>query len=160
MLELARLRIRRPELLDDVGLLRGIVEYGCLLESFEPCVDAAPSRRHEVDEEGEVVHPRVALGEKVALEPLQPADRLVQESADLGDVSCDGKHLDPQAVADGGPDVLGDRRLELGRSRGERLDLGPRALERRVQHCRLRTSGRRVRDPLLRALEGLGVHRS
>src|SRR5262245_51760863 len=52
-----------------------------------------------------------------------------------------------------------DRRLELGGGRGERLDLLPRAFERCLDSGRLRTSRGRVSDPLLRSLQGLGVHR-
>ena len=73
-----------------------------LLEPLEPRVDAAPARADEVDEEREVVDACVPLGEEVALEALEPADRLVQEPADLGDVSRDGEHLGAKAVADGG----------------------------------------------------------
>ena len=51
-------------------------------------VDALPARRDEVDEQGEVVDARVPLGEHVALEPLEPADRLVQQAADLGEVAA------------------------------------------------------------------------
>ena len=59
------------------------------LEAREARVDTAPARADEVDEEREVVDTRVPLGEEVALDPLEAADRLVQEAADLGDVPRD-----------------------------------------------------------------------
>ena len=46
-----------------------------------------PARADEVDEECEIVDTCMALCEEVALQPLEAANRLVQESADLGDVS-------------------------------------------------------------------------
>ena len=39
----------------------------------EPLVDAAPARRDEIDEDREVVDPRVALREELLLEPLEAA---------------------------------------------------------------------------------------
>jgi S-adenosylmethionine:tRNA ribosyltransferase-isomerase len=100
----------------------------------------------------------VAFGEQVALEPLEPADRLVEEATNLGDMARHGQDLDAQAVADGGADVLGDRRLELRGGGCKRLDLASRALERRLDRSWLRTSGGRICDPLLRALQGKDVH--
>ena len=47
---------------------------------FQPDETRSTSRR-------EVVDARVPLGEDVALEPLEPADRLVQQAADLGEVA-------------------------------------------------------------------------
>ena len=128
------------------------------LEPLEPRVDAPPAGADEVDEEREVVDARVTLGEEVALEPLEPPDRLVQQPADLGDVARDGQHLGAQAVAHGAPDMRRDRRLELGRRRGERLDLLARALERGLDRGGLGSARGRVRDPLLRSLECQGVH--
>ena len=63
---------------------------GGALDLLEPGVDALPARRDEVDEQREVVDARVPLGEQVALEPLEPADRLVQQAADLGEVRATG----------------------------------------------------------------------
>ena len=65
----------------------------------------------------------VALGEEVALEPLEPADRLVEQTANLGDMTCGREDLGPHSVAHGRAHVLGERRLELGGGAGERLDL-------------------------------------
>ena len=43
------------------------------LELLEPGVDAAPARRHEIDEQSQIVDAGVALGEHLLLEPLEPA---------------------------------------------------------------------------------------
>ena len=48
---------------------------------------------HELDEQREVVHAGMPLREKLALDPLQPPDRLVEQAPDLGDVPRDGEHL-------------------------------------------------------------------
>ena len=130
---------------------------GCF-EPLEPRIDAAPAGAHEVDEQREIVHPCMPLGEELALEPLEPSDRLVEEAADLGDVPRDGKDLGAQAVADRIADVHRDRGLELGGRGCERLDLLSRALEGGFDRSGLGASGGGVRDSLLRALQGKGVH--
>ena len=106
---------------------------GGALDLLEPGVDALPAGRDEVDEQGEVVDPGVALGEQVPFESLEPADRLVQQAADLGEVARDREHLGAQPVLDGGADLLRQRSLELGRRLRERLDLRSRTLERRLE---------------------------
>ena len=128
------------------------------LDLLEPGVDALPAGRDEVDEQREVVDTRVALGEQVALEPLEPADRLVQQAANLGDVTRDRKHLGPEAVVHGGADLLRQHAFELGRGLGERLDLRAGALERGLELGRRDAAGRRCRDPRLRPLECTLVH--
>ena len=55
------------------------------------------------------------LGQQIALEPLEPPDRLVEQPADLREVACDGHHLRPQAVLHGGADPLRQGRLEVRR---------------------------------------------
>ncbi len=128
------------------------------LETLEPGIDATPAGADEVDEEREVVDPRVALREEVALEPLEPPDRLVQQAADLRDVARDRQHLDSQAVAHGVADLCGDRGFELCRGRRECLDLVPGALERGLDRSGRGPSGGRIRDALLRAFQGESVH--
>ncbi len=129
------------------------------LEPRESRIDAPPAGADEVDEEGEVVHARMPLGQKVALEPLESPDRLVQEAPDLGYVAGDGENLGAQTVPNRGADVGRNRGLELGRRRGKCLDLLSRALERGLQDRGLGASRGCVRDPLLRSLQGVGVHR-
>jgi S-adenosylmethionine:tRNA ribosyltransferase-isomerase len=143
-----------------VGLRVGAGPAGrCGFQARESGVDAAPARADEVDEEREIVHSCVALGQKVSLESLQSADRLVEEPADLGDVSCHGQDFGAKAVPDGNAHVCGDRHFELGCGCRERLDLLPRALERGLDERGLGASRGRVGDPLLRSLQCLGVHR-
>ena len=103
--------------------------------------------RDEVDEQREVVDARVTLGEQVALEPLEPPNRLVQQAADLGDVTRHRKHLGAEAVVHGGADLLGQDALELGGGLGERLDLR-RARARAPLRAR---PARRGRMPLRRS---------
>lgn len=154
MLEIAFARLGGRELLDHVGTVGA-----CVLEAREPCVDSAPPGGDELDEEREVVDARMALGEEIAFEALEAPDGSVEQAADLGDVTGDGQHLDPEPVADGTRDVLGNRGFELRGGRSQRLDLAPRALESRFDRSRLRAAGGRVGDALLRSLECLGIHR-
>ena len=110
------------------------------LEALEAFIDTTPARADEVDEECEVVDARMPLGEEVALDPLEAANRLVQEATNLGDVPCDGEDLGTDAVANGGAHVLRDRHFELGGGDGQRLDLSARTLERGLDRGRLGSS--------------------
>ncbi len=56
----------------------------------------------------------MSLCQQLALEPFEPPNRLVQQTADLGDVARHGEDLRPKPVANGGSDASRDRRLELG----------------------------------------------
>ena len=73
-------------------VLGGVLEHR-VLDTLEPVADALPAGRDEVDEQAEVVDARMPLGEDVALEPLEPANRLVQQAADLGQIAGDRKHF-------------------------------------------------------------------
>jgi S-adenosylmethionine:tRNA ribosyltransferase-isomerase len=128
------------------------------LEALEPGVDAAPAGADEVDQQSEVVDARMALGEEVALETLQPLDGLVQEAADLRDVTCDGQHLGPEAVPNGFPDVARDRRLEPGCGDCESLELVSGSLEHGLQVRWLRPTERCLGDARSRPFQRLGVH--
>jgi S-adenosylmethionine:tRNA ribosyltransferase-isomerase len=129
------------------------------LDAREPLVDTAPARRDEIDEEREVVDARVPLGEEVSLDALEPAEQLVHEAAHLGEVACDGQDLGPQSVLDGIADASRQRRLELCRGSGERLDLVAGTLERGVdlRGCDAPVGG--LLQAGLRALDRFGVHR-
>ena len=129
-----------------------------MLDALEPLADAPPARRDEVDEQCEIVDARVPLGEDVAFEPLEPADHLVEQPADLGQGAPDREHLGAQALVHGGADLLGQRALELRRGCGERLDLDARALERGFQLGRSDPPGRGFRDPRFRPFECPLVH--
>ena len=126
--------------------------------ALEPCVDAPPAGAHEVDEEREIVDAGVTLGEELALEALEPPDRLVEQAADLGDVPGDRQDLGAEAVADGNADLSRDRGLELGGGGRERLDLRPRALERRFEQRGSGAAGGRLGDSLLRPFQSQFVH--
>jgi len=128
------------------------------LEALEAGVHTAPPRAHEVDEEREIVHAGMALGEDIAFETLEAADRLVEQPADLGDVPGDRQDLGPKPVAYRLADLDRDRRLELCGARRERLDLLPRTLERRLEERRLRTARCCVCNAPLRPIESEFVH--
>ena len=119
MLELVVGSCRGSQLFD----MRAVAVRTCictrLFESGESCVDALPPGAHELHEQREIVDTRMALGKQIALEPLEPTDRLVEEAADLGDVARDREHLGSQAIAYGDADLRRNRRLELRRCGGE-----------------------------------------
>ncbi len=138
-----------------------MLEQGAVLgalEPLEPAVDAPPARRDEIDEEREVVDPGVPLGKQIAFEPLEPADRLIQEAANLGDVSRNREHLLTQAVTDRRADPLRQRALQLCGRSGQSLDLVARARERGLELRRRHPAGGGSRDPSLRAVQSLIVH--
>jgi hypothetical protein len=56
--------------------------------------------RDEVDEQREVVDAGVALGEQVALERRKPAEQLVHQTADLGEVAADRLRFAANRVGD------------------------------------------------------------
>jgi S-adenosylmethionine:tRNA ribosyltransferase-isomerase len=129
------------------------------LERGEAGVDAAPAGADEIDEEAEVVHAGVPLGEKLALEVLEAPDRLVQKTADLGDVAPDRQHLRADRVVDGCRDRGRDLGFELGGHGSESLGLLARALERGLEVRGVGSPGRVVGEPLLRPLESQFFHR-
>jgi S-adenosylmethionine:tRNA ribosyltransferase-isomerase len=135
---------------------------GCLdvevFESRETRIDTAPARAYEVDQQSQVVHARLALGEELAFDPLEPADRLVEEAADLRDVARNRKDLRTQAVAHRFADVGRDRRLQLGRRCGESLDLLAGSLERRFEVRRMEPAVRGCRNTLLCPFQRGVVH--
>ena len=129
------------------------------LDTCEPLIDAPPSRRDEIDEECQVVHARMPLGEQVAFDTLESAKQLVHEPAHLGQVTCDRQDLGSEAVLDGIADACGQRRLELGRSGRECLDLVARALEGGVDLRGLDAAGGGLPNAGLGAGDRVGIHR-
>jgi S-adenosylmethionine:tRNA ribosyltransferase-isomerase len=154
---LAAFGVGLREILDRGDDPRGVFGLAAL-QALEPSVDGAPAGAHEIDQKREIVDARVALGEELALESLEATDGLVEQAADLGDLPADGEDLGAKPVPDRGPDLVRDGRLELRRGDGERLDLGPGALECRLEERRLGASRGRIRDPLLGAFESDVVH--
>ncbi len=88
-------RVWLGDRLDDMLLRDGLR----VLEPRESRIDSAPARAHEIDEKCEIVDAGVALREKVALDSLEPPDRLVEEAADLGDMACHRQHFGSHAVS-------------------------------------------------------------
>ena len=123
------------------------------LDRGEAFVDRAPAGRDEIDEEREIVDARVPLGEQVALDVLEPADHLVQETAHLGDVPRARAEVLLQPILD----RLGQPDLHLRGGGRKRLDLVARALERGVDLRRLHTNGRSLLDAFLRAGYCFGI---
>ena len=93
------------------------------LDLRESRVHRLPAARDEVDEQREVVHPRVPLGEEIALEMLEPAQDLVHHPAHLGEVARARAEVLAEAVLD----RVGQALLELRRRLGERVDRAARA---------------------------------
>jgi S-adenosylmethionine:tRNA ribosyltransferase-isomerase len=120
------------------------------IHSLEAGVDALPSRRDEIDEKGEVVHPRVTLGEQVCLDPLEAADHLVHQPTDLREVPSDGLGV----VADRVTHLRRQRLLQACRRRDEGVNLFA------YPRCEVFESGSvgALLDPFLRALDDRIVH--
>ena len=131
-----------------------------LLDLDEALLDAAPTARHEVDEEGEIVDAGVPLTEEVSLDPLEAADQLVHEAADLGEVAADGHDLCAKPVLHGIADARGKGRFELGGRRGERLDLVARPLERCIECSGFDPSGCGLVNTGLGPLDRVRIHRA
>lgn len=89
-----------------VVLLRLLEPPDDRFDAAEARIDAFPAGGDEVDEEGEVVHTSVALGEEVVLERREPAKELVHQAADLGEVAADGMRLCANGIADATRDRL------------------------------------------------------
>jgi len=151
------LGVRRRQVFDRGDDARGVLRLAPL-ETLQASVEAAPARAHELDEEREIVDAGMPLGEDLPLQPLEPADRLVHEPADLGDLPRNGKDLGAQPVANGRPDLPRDRGLELGGGCRERRDLLTRALQCGFEESRLRTACGRIGDSLLGSFESGFVH--
>ena len=98
------------------------------------------------------------FGEQLALDPLEPPNRLAGEPAHLGEVTADWKNLGPEPLADGLAHLARQRGLDLGSEVGERLDLLPRPLQRRLDVTGLDAPLGGGRQALLRALDGGLVH--
>jgi hypothetical protein len=133
------------------------VDAATVLEAGNPSVHRSPPRGDEVDEQGQVVDARVALGEDVLFEPLQPARHVVEETADLGELTADREHLAAETFADCCLDPFGEASLELARRRGKRFDLGSGALEHSFEADEI-ASFAGLGDALGRSLECQFIH--
>jgi len=151
------LGFRCRQVLDDRGRAGGLSVFHTF-EAFEPRVDASPPGAHQLDQEREVIHTRMTLGEQLTFESLQATDRLVEQATDLGDVERDREDLRSQSVSDCGVDLRRNRGLEAGGDDRERLDLVAGALESSLEQCRFRAAGGRLGDPLHGPFESTFVH--
>ncbi len=79
----------------------------------------------------------MSFREQVALEPLQPPDRLVRQPAHLGELPRDRLGLGPDSVANGVLDSAGKGRLQIRGQLGKLLDLPAGPLERGVDFAGL-----------------------
>ena len=102
------------------------------LHAGKALVDAVPAGGDEVDEQREVVHAGMPLGQEVVLEAFQAADRLPGQAAYLCKLPADRSCLDAHALADRILDPTRKRRLELRCKLCERLDLSAGPLERSI----------------------------
>ena len=129
------------------------------LDAGEPLIDAAPPGGDEINEQREVVDARVALGEQIGLDALEPAEELVHQAAYLGEMAGNRQHLRAEAVLHRVTDAGGKRRLELGRGGGQRFDLVAWALESRIDLSGLDAACCGVCNAGLRAGDRFGIHR-
>ena len=129
-----------------------------LLETREPGLDAVPSRGDEVDEDPEVVDPRVPFGEELLLEALEASQRLVHAAANLGEAPAHGDDLPGDPVAHRDRDLLRERLLEIVGDTREAHDLRARALERRVETGARHALAGAAGDPLSCPFQCFGVH--
>jgi S-adenosylmethionine:tRNA ribosyltransferase-isomerase len=121
------------------------------LDPPEPCIDALPAGRDEVDEQREIVDTCVPLAEQVALERREATEQLVREAAHLGEAAPDGLGL----AAYGALDASGQGLLQCCRCRGKRLDLLAGPDEEGVERGPVGS----LLDSLLCALDRAVVHR-
>src|SRR5262249_37502931 len=120
------------------------------LDARDPYVHALPAGRDQVDEERQVVDARMPVGERVRLERLHPADDLVHQAADLGEVPPHRDDLLAEPFLNAFREALGG----FPRGLGERLELRTGALEDAVERLGLGPA----LGPLLRAVDRALVH--
>jgi S-adenosylmethionine:tRNA ribosyltransferase-isomerase len=117
-----------------------------------------PAGADQVDEQGEVVDAGVPFAEQIGLEPLEAADDLVHQAADLGEIPADGTRLLADAVVNRRLDAARERRFELCCGRRERLDLLACPLEHGACRDSLVATRRGLLDPGLCPLDRVAVH--
>jgi hypothetical protein len=98
-------------------------------DSVEPLVHRAPLAGDEVDEQTEVVDPRMTFGEKIRFEALEATDHLIGKAFDLGKSPRDRSCFVAQPVTERIRDCLRQDNLQLGGRLSERLNLESRPFE-------------------------------
>ena len=136
---------------DDLG---GLAPF----EPIESPVDALPAGRDQIDEQGEIVEPCVALGNQVLLESLEATDRVVEETLDLAEIPRDRKHLAAEAFLDRLTHAVRQCALERLGGGAERLDLLARAAQSRLEPTLFVPTLAGRCDALLRSFQCLFIH--
>ena len=98
------------------------------------------------------------LGQKVALEAFEPANRLTRKASHLGELPSHRSGLGTHALANGIFDPSGKCRLDLRGELGQGLDLRPGPLQRCIHVGRRRAAVCRRLQAFFRACEGCFVH--
>jgi hypothetical protein len=130
------------------------------LDAIESVGQAAPARDDQVDEQAEIVDAGVALGLKVGLQPLEPANRLVGQAAHLGELPCDGLRFCPESFAHRVRDVPGQLTSQLRGALCQRLELAASPLEDGVDVGREWAPGGSLCETLASPLDRVLVHNS
>ena len=102
----------------------------------------------------------MALGEEIALDTLEPADHLIHEPTDLGEVAADRRDLRAEAVLQCVAETAREARFELRCRRCEGFHLLARTLERGVDRGGLDPPRGCLIDARLGALDCVGIHRA
>jgi hypothetical protein len=144
-------------LLDAVDL-GAAVALELALHPGQALIDSVPARRDEVDEQREIVHAGMPLGEEVALEALEAPDCLPGEPPHLRELPRDRRRLGADALANRVLDPAGKRRLELRSELRECLDLRPSSFERCVDVTLGGAPVRRVVQPFSCACHRSFIH--
>jgi len=98
------------------------------------------------------------LGQKVALEAFEPANRLTRKPSHLGELPSHRSGLGTHTLANGILDPSGKRRLDLRGELRQGLDLRPRALQSGIDVGGAGAAFRGGLEALLRACECSFVH--
>ncbi len=128
------------------------------LHPGQALVDALPAGRDHVDKQREVVDSGVPLGQEVALEAFESANRLTRKASHLGELPSHRRGLGTHALPDGVLDASGKRRLDLRGELGQGLDLRPRPLQGGIDLAGPGAAFRGGLEALLRAYECSFVH--
>lgn len=127
-------------------------------DPVEAAIHSAPARCDELDEECEVLDAGTPLGLEELLEPLEPADPLGGQAANLGEIARDGHNLRAESLLQGARELLGHRSLELRRRLREGLELLARPPERRLESKFVVASGLQRDEPPSGPFQDVVVH--
>ena len=123
----------------------------------EALVDAFPARRDQIDEQGEIVDPGVALRDEILVDPLETAHDAVQQPADLGEAPGDTRDLPAQPSPRASPHLLGQPVAEDVGGLGELGQLHARPLQLRLEQRRVEPARAGLLDAPSGPLQGVGA---